>query len=547
MAELLNQRSENEIIEYKDRKTISDDEMGMYFSALSNEANLCNVPSAWIVFGISDKSHEYVSSNYKDSPDSINKLKHYIAQHTTNNLTFRNVHELIVESKRILMFEIPAARSGVPTSYKRIAYGRDGESRVPLSDDKRERITRHVRSDWSATIVKDATIDDLDKKAIEKARSNYKRRNKDRSAECDTWDDLTFLNKMRITNDGNITYAALILLGKEESEHKIPNVNLHMRWILRNSDNAVLDHEMFGLPFILAADELCSKIRNLNYEFFRKGTLVPDRMETYDPSTIREALNNCIAHQDYELASLITVVEYDRDRLVFNNAGSFIPGTIDAVIVGNKPTGVYRNPYLANAMSKLGMVDTMGSGIIRMFESQKKRMFPMPEYAISPSEVEVTIIGKVIDENFANTLIDNPRLSLKDVILLDKVQKRLQLSDVEIKHLKKNKLIDGRKPNFTISSNVVKNIGDEQIKGKSITDKGFKNEYYKDIILEYISKYEHASRLDIDALLTEILPGILTPEQKHSKIGSLLTALRKNGAIKNIGTTRYPKYVLVKK
>ena len=56
LAELLNQRSENEIIEYKDRKTISDDEMGMYFSALSNEANLRNVPSAWIVFGISDKT-----------------------------------------------------------------------------------------------------------------------------------------------------------------------------------------------------------------------------------------------------------------------------------------------------------------------------------------------------------------------------------------------------------------------------------------------------------------------------------------------------------
>lgn len=63
------------------------------------------------------------------------------------------------------------------------------------------------------------TIDDLEPEAIEKARKEYAKRNPFHKAEISAWDDAKFLDKAKITINGKITRAALVSLGKEESEH----------------------------------------------------------------------------------------------------------------------------------------------------------------------------------------------------------------------------------------------------------------------------------------------------------------------------------------
>ena len=51
--------SENEVVEFKKAETNFDvDELGKYFSAISNEANLRDHEFAWIVFGVWDKKHQ---------------------------------------------------------------------------------------------------------------------------------------------------------------------------------------------------------------------------------------------------------------------------------------------------------------------------------------------------------------------------------------------------------------------------------------------------------------------------------------------------------
>ena len=72
------------------------------------------------------------------------------------------------------MFQIPAAPKGIPTSYKGHYYGRDGESLVALNLHELESIrNQSQQSDWSAQIIKEATLDELDPKAISIARSLY--------------------------------------------------------------------------------------------------------------------------------------------------------------------------------------------------------------------------------------------------------------------------------------------------------------------------------------------------------------------------------------
>lgn len=544
LDQLLSRGSEGEILELKSRKNMSDEDMGKYFSALSNEANLQNAESAWMVFGVDDKTHDIVNSEYKRSVDSINALKLYIADNCTDRMTYRNVYELTIGSNRVLMFEIPPARPGVPTAFKREYYARIGESLTILSTEKYERIMRQTRPDWSSSVIKDAGLECLDPEAISRARENFKRSNPKLSDDCDAWSDETFLNKLSILVNGKITIASVILLGKAEYAYLVPDTDLHIRWILRDSENNTVDGRMFGIPFILAVDEVCSCIRNPTYQFLREGTTVPDSLETYDLFVIREALNNCIAHQDYSKRELVTVVEHERDHIVYVNAGTFIPESVEEVIRNDRPANYYRNPFLMNAMVNLGMVDRMGGGIRRMFTLQKNRMFPMPEYVFDKGDVELTITGHVIDQRFAEALKSLPSLSLEEVILLDKVQKGKELTSDEVRDLREKSLIDliGKRP--VISTIVAKKIDDREIKVQSVLDHGLNNDYYKELIIKLISELGTVSRKDVNMLLMNKLPDALSDDKKYNRITNLIRSLVIEKRIIASGTRAHMEYTL---
>ncbi|MBE6528848.1 MAG: transcriptional regulator [Thermoplasmata archaeon] len=537
---------ENEVVEFKDRKTLNKDEMGEYFSALSNEANLKGTEFAWMIFGMTDDGR-IVNSNFLDTVESQNKLKKYISEQTSGRMSYIDIHTRIVDDKRVLLFQIPAAKNGTPTTFKTFAYERQGDSVFGLSDEKRMRIMRDSMPDWSKNLLDGFTIDDLDPEAISKARYYFKHNHPLKINECDSWDDVTFLNKMGLTIEGRITYAAVVLLGNPELEYHMPDCTLKMRWILRDNDMNTIDNEFFPIPFITAIDDICSKIRNVKYEYFRPGTLFPDRMDTYEPAMLREILNNCVAHQDYRMNEYITIVEYDRDRLVFKNAGQFIPGTIEKVISSNSPASYYRNRLLAESMAKLGMVDVAGGGIIKMFKFQMARFFPLPEYDLSDNHVEVTITGKVIDKAFADTLMKNPKIGFEDVILLDKVQKNLPISDKDADRLRFKGFIEGRKPNYYISPSLASSTGDSVIKGKALKQKGFDDSYYKDLIVKYLDEYDNASKSDLCTFLYPKLPEALDDRQRYNKVGNLISALKREGRIINTGSTRKSNYVLTRK
>lgn len=267
---------EDEVVEFKKAENNFDfDDLGKHFSALSNEANLRDKAFAWLVFGVENKTREAIGTTYKNSMTSLQKLKHDLAQHTTDRNTFRDIFELKVDGKRVLMFQVPAAPRGIPMGWQGHFYARQGESLVALDTSKYEEIRRQTAvEDWSKKIVDGATMDDLD----------------------------------------------------------------------------------------------------------------PE-----------------IAHQDYGCQGMINIVE-EEDRLIFTNMGRFIPDSVRSVLVNDAPEEHYRNKMLANAMVELGMVDTIGSGIKRMFDKQRERLFPMPDYDFRDNRVKVTIVGKVLDVDYAMLL-----------------------------------------------------------------------------------------------------------------------------------------------
>lgn len=396
--------------------------------------------------------------------------------------------------------------------------------------------------DWSAQSCEGATIEDLDANAITKARQNYKEKFPSKASEVDGWDDITFLNKAKITIQDKITRTAIISLGKDESEHFLSPSVAKITWVLKDERNIEKDYEHFGPPFLLNVEAAYAKIRNLKYRYLLNSTLFPTEVTKYDPWVIREVLNNCIAHQDYDLGGRISIVE-NPDDLVFTNLGSFIPGSVEKVIEQDAPPERYRNPFLATAMVNLNMIDTVGGGIKKMFLLQRQRFFPMPDYDLSePNKVAVKIIGKVIDENYTKLLISKTDLNLKTVICLDKVQKKIKLIKDEFKLLKAQKLVEGRYPNLFVTAKIAAITED---KTTYIKYRAFDKQYYKSMVIDFIKEFKSATRQDIDRLLLNKLPDILEEQQKKSRISNLIYEMsKKDKAIRNIGSDKKPCWVL---
>ena len=523
---------ENEGVEWKDYSNLKNtlcghegDDVISYVSALAN------MNGGALVIGVADKTLDVVGIQHFGSY-TLESAKSRICekcQHLDSEKL--EIIELNTDDtdKCVWIINIPKHKNRIPVYAHNKAWQRIGESLFEMKRERLETIISEITidDDWSIKIVENASISDLDEEAIEKARKEFIKRNPYRINEIKSWTDEKFLDKAKITINGKITRAALVLLGKEESEHLLNPYVAQIRWSLRTLGSVEnKDYDVFSLPMILSVDKLYNKIRNVKYRLVRPNSLFPDEMLRYDMFNIREPLNNAIAHQDYTKCARIEVVEYEDDHLIFQNHGTFLPGSVEEVVKADCPQSVYRNRFLVEAMRNLNMIETEGGGIKKMFKYQSVRFFPLPEYNFVDGKVRVEIIGKVIDGDFANLLTQNKELSLLDIMMLDKVQKRKHLNDSEIDYLRKQHFIEGRKPNFYLSDKVVTPINNQKLKADYVKNRNFDDNHYKKMIIEYLGKYGKAKKSEISNLIIDKLSPILSEEQKRSKIQNLLSALR---------------------
>jgi ATP-dependent DNA helicase RecG len=541
--ELRHQPKETEWIEFKVNNDLPED-IGEYISALANSARLHNQTAGYLVFGVENKTHDVVGTSFKPKETKVGneEIENWLARLLNPRVDFR-ILVCDYNGLTVVIFKIDPTHH-IPIKFKGEAFVRVGSYKKKLKDfpEKERKIWLGTETeDWSARICNDATLQDLDPQAIINARENFKKKFPEKSEEIDGWDDITFLNKAKVTIQGKITRTTIILLGKDESEHFLSPSVARISWILKDEHNVEKDYEHFSPPFLLNIDAVFGKIRNLKYRYLLDNTLFPTEVTKYEPYVIREALNNCIAHQDYELQGRITVVERS-DDLLFTNLGSFLPESVERVIEQDSPQEHYRNAFLAQAMVNLNLIDTQGGGIKKMFSLQMSRYFPLPDYDLSdPGKVKVRIIGKVIDEKYTRLLISKTDLDLRTVMLLDRIQKKALISKEDAVRLKKIKLIEGRYPNLHVSATVARVTGE---KAKHIRNRGLNRKYYKAMIVELIGEYGPVPREEINRLLLDKLPEVLSIEQRDTLVHNLLTALRNSGEILNKGSRRYPQWVL---
>lgn len=453
-----------------------------------------------------------------------------------------DVHVTSDTGKTVWVVHVPRHRPRLPVYAHDKAWQRIDDNLVEMRRERLETILHEQvgLSDWSAQIVEAATLDDLDLASVALAREKFaeKHRNAPFAGDVAGWDAQTFLDKARITIQGRVTRTALLLLGKPEASHYLPTLP-QITWKLAGEEQA---YEHFGLPFLLTTTQVLLRIRNIGYKLFPQNQLLATEVSKYDTRVILEALHNCIAHQDYALRARILVTE-KVDRLIFENAGGFFDGSPEDYFEGEHTPTRYRNPWLSQAMVNLNMIDTVGHGIHAMILAQRNRYFPLPDYGrTEANKVVLEIYGHTIDENYARLLLERRDLPLTTVVLLDRVQKKLPITDDAATMLRKSGLIEGRRPNYFVAAHVAKVSGS---RSEYIRNRAFDDAHYKDMILAYLSKFGSASRNDLERLILDKLSDALDEEQRRNKFRNLLYAMsRRDKTIEKSGGKQKGRWVL---
>lgn len=538
---------EDEGCEWKEFKNLKNDFSGHEKDdVISYVSALANVEGGHLVVGVEEKTLRIVGTdtyNYTTQQATL-RLTNLCANLSSERM---DIEEFITEDthKTVWVIHIPKHQPKLPVYAHNKAWQRIEDSLVELTQERLNAILEETSPtyDWSAEIVAEATLDDLEPMALQKAREEYKSVHPKLATEVDTWDDMELLGRAGVAVKGKLTRAAILLLGKPTSVHFLaPSVAI-ITWVLIDGKDEKRDYEHFTIPFLLTVDEALAKIRNLNQRILPGGTLFPDIVKQYDEYSIREILHNAIAYQDYTMQERVTMVETP-DSVTFSNGGYFLPGSVRNAIEQTGPQKYYRNYALCQGMVNFNMIDTIGRGIRKVFTEQQKRFFPMPDYQIDQAKKEVTvkIYGKLINEQYYRLLKAHPDLSLYDCIALDMVQKHEKIDKDIASRLRKLHLVEGRYPKLFLSAYTAKTVDDKELKTEYIRNKSFNDLHFKDMIIQYLRSFGGATRAELNTLLQSKLSDVLTEEQKIRKIGNMLSALKKKGVIK---LTEKKKWVLV--
>ena len=528
---------ENERHEWKEWRSLKSNISGRkgedlvsYISALANMDGGC------IVVGVQDKT--LAVTGIQDFADyTTENLLHRVLAKTPGlpSMGLR-VQELQASDTGAIVWlvEVPchAPRELVLAHDK--AWQRDGDSLTVLRDDRRHAILREhlAGEDWSAAVVQDATLADLDEAAIAKARAKFfeKHQREKWAAQIAQWSLEELLNRVGLTIHGRITRACLLLLGQPECATALLSPNpAEITW--KVAAERVAEH--FYPPFLLTTTEVAQRIRNPNIKLFPANELLAVTLPRYDTNTVLlEGLHNCVAHQDYAQCGRI-VVEESAGLVRMINLGGFFDGKPEDYASGTRTPGRYRNERLAKAMAEVGMIDKVGFGIHDMVQAQRRRFLPLPDYEGSSAVRTVfNVYGQEIDENYSHWLMERTDLPIEHVLWLDRLQKKHKLDAAQVAELRRAGLVEGRSPKLHISARMAVAMGQEV---EYLNHKGLDSKHYRGLVLELLA-FGPQPRAKINAMLLPKLPAsIATGSSQRTYIKNLLQDMVREQLIENAG------------
>lgn len=407
LRKLLAMPAESELVEFKEAKTNFDtDSLGEYFSALSNEANLKGVQEAWLVFGVNN-AQEVIGTTFRNDPVKLQGLTKIIADQTSNRLTFRGIHEVSYEGKRVVMFEVPPATPGQPTAWKGHYYGRDGESLGALNTDERHRIEQQGRA--RPVFERGIAFADASPSHILGLldwEGYYQVFNHPKPGSAQDIIARFVLDKVVVRDNGllHITNLGATLFARdlrqfERLEYKGLRIIFYEGTGRTGAKQEQSGQRGYALGFEAALNWLDKRLP-IHEEI---GPVHRVQVATYPPKAIRELLANALIHQDFETPGSSPMIEVFENRIEVTNPG--VPLINVLQFLNHMP--VSRNEAIAATMYLMGFCERRGSGIDRIVEECEKYFLPAPDF--------------IRGDNFTQAVLYGPR-PLREMSSRDKVR-----------------------------------------------------------------------------------------------------------------------------
>lgn len=483
---------------------------------------LCNEKGGYLVVGMTDNyPHKVVGTN--QNLDSIGDLEANIYRDTGIR---PKIYELFENDKRVLVIEVPSRPIGKVFKFEDVPLMRVGEELKPMSDEVYLDILQEQDSDFSCQICNDLTIDDLDFDAIGILKEKYSI--KQNNPRFKNLSEDQILSDLDLSHKGKLTFAALILLGKENViKKRLPQSAIMLEYRNLESQIPFDNRIVFIKPFFKLIDELWNTINLRNGSFpIQDGAYIFD-VPYFNEEVIRESINNAITHRDYRISSEIVIKQFPQ-RLDILNAGGFPKGvTLDNLLrIPSTP----RNRLLAEVLQKTGIVERSGQGVDKIFYNTLSEGKSEPDYSKSDYfQVTLKLSAIIRDRAFAlfidsvqKELSENQKLSVLEVITLNEIKKGVQKKDLDQEQLDKllnKKLIEKRgKTNsvFFILSKDYYEFTDEKAKYYNFQE--LSDNQILTTIIQYLKKEEKAKMKEIVSLFD----GRLTRRQVRARVDKFM-------------------------
>ena len=510
---------------------------------------LANADGGRLLLGVTDNAEiRGINPDKKDYADP-QRLAATISTRTEPPITVA-VATVTVENKLVAVIEVPASDSVHATSkgrYVRRALDVRGKPQCLPMRPHEVLASAASETDFSRRMLDGFSFQDLDGNELTRMRELA--RQGDGDSALSSLSDIELLRALNLVDlDDRLTVGAVLLFGTAEAIGRyMPTYEIGFQEL---DGTEIRANEISHNPLLRAMAQLGERVEARNTEEDVEIGLFRIPLPQYAASTIRELIANSLVHRDYTKMGL-TLVRMNRDSLTISNPGGFPPGVNTRNLMSVMPRP--RNPALADAFKRAGLVDRIGRGISRVFEHQLSLGRPPPDYSGSTTDsVIVRVRSGPADSDLAGYIAQYRRsgeeLDLQDLLTLHEIraERRITTSraadlfqiDTSSARAKLNALVErgllesrgeSRARTYHMSAALYRQLGEP---AQYVRTKGFDRIQQREMVLTFVEQHGSISRGDA-ADLCQIAP---------LQAGRLLRQLRDRGELVMTGERRTARY-----
>lgn len=505
--------SESLTVEFKsDRKRLPDDDLVEALACMANSDG----GELWL--GVEDDG---TPTGLHSGHLNLIGLPGLVAARTSPslNVSVECVEVAGVRVARIGVLKSPTEIATMSGKYLRRRLKQDGmpECVAMLPHERSSRASRFGLSDVSAQAVAGATLADLDPLERERLRQTVQRYGGDRvllELDDEALDGALGFTTRSEAGERVPTLTGLLVIGRETSlRERVPTHELSFQVLERE---AVRFNEFRRFPLLKAMDWLETNFRPYNPEREVQIGLFRVPVPKVDMGAFREAVANALVHRDYHRLGAV-YARLNDDGLIISNPGGLVEGVTLNNLLTTEPRP--RNPSLADAMKRIGVVERSGRGVDKIYRGMLRFGRPEPDYSRTDGNNVILQLATVdADDLFLQLVVEQEgrqhgELPIDSLIALAALREHKRLDAEELaEHIQRDptqarrtleKLVEAglveahgntRSRSYTLSVEMYRAKGDKLAYTRQI---GFTHIQHPEMVLNFVRQHGRIQRSEV--------------------------------------------------